>query len=93
MANVLTTNPWKLDTTGAITTDRVRVKRILWNNPTDATHTLIIKDKNGNVVYSRNATAVGVDDVDVEVAECAGQEWNGITLDTIGSGAVYLTYE
>lgn len=93
MANVLTINPWKLDSTGVVTTERVRVARVAWINPTDAAHTLILHDKNGNIVYSRNATAAGADDVEHDVAACAGQEWNGLTVNTIGSGIAYVTYK
>lgn len=96
MANDTTKNPWILDgTVGTVTTTRLRVSRVRWVGPTDATHVATLNDAAGRAMLKMNADAAGADVEVVEVAECAGQEWAGLAVPTGGipSGAVYLTYE
>lgn len=81
---------WVCDTTGALTTERVKVKTVRWDGGTSASagDRAILKSANGSAFFS--STADGADFQDEELVET----WiNGITVDTLGHGTLYITLE
>ena len=85
MANVITGNPWVLDTVEAVSTARIPIKRIVWHEPTTANHNLVINDQNGKEIWAKEALAGGAG-MDYELADVG---WvNGMTIATLDSGTV-----
>lgn len=88
MANALNYRPWRLDTVGVIFDRSVKVWNLYWFRPTDTAHTLVIKNKAGLVVFEGQC-------------EVANQSqyfriedwWDGVTLDTLGSGVLYVYFQ
>lgn len=89
MGNDVTSNPWVLDSTGAVTTDLLRVKGIRWVGATTAAHAAILKDKNGKVKWSSVASGANYVESDT-IYTRPGQNWDGLTVDTLGSGKLYV---
>jgi sugar (pentulose or hexulose) kinase len=83
-----TVNPWILDTAEVITAMQLVIDKIRWVGATTAGHQLILHDADGNVVYS--AVATGANNTEESEALNA---WtiNGLTVNQIDSGIVYLT--
>ena len=91
MANITSNNPWVLDSTGAVTTMNLRVKGVRWSGGTTAGHAAIIKDKNGAVVWSSLAAgANNVEADDINNPGGSGLDWQGLTVDTLASGKLYI---
>ena len=94
MSNTLTGRVWVCDTAfTTASTDRCFVSRMQWN-PTTQGHNLIIKDKNGKVLWT--STALGsVDLVGPEIWENPDPRLNyfdGFDVDTIDGGTVYVYF-
>lgn len=90
MANDITGNPWFLDTTGTIYTDKVKIESIVWSDQVAAGDQLLIKDNNGKTILDTKASAANT------------EQWfgikgwfNGIVLTTLASGKVmlYMAYK
>lgn len=92
MANILTGNPWVLDTASAtpIVTYRVRIGQIEWIGGTNAGHVAEMKDGAGNVVYRAEAGGGNNEDVRLRHGK-ATDSFVGLALTTIDSGKVYVT--
>lgn len=88
MANSTTGNPWKLDTTGVISTNTIYVKRIRWTPTTDA-HDILIHDNAGHEVWSLKAIAGDTNQAIPYWIEIDGPV-NGINLVTLDSGTVHV---
>jgi hypothetical protein len=86
MANDVTTNPWKLDTTGPITADNVRIERVRWVGATTATHTAELRDSSGKTIVAFVAPADNYTE-DVPI----WREYTGMTLQTLQSGTLYIS--
>jgi hypothetical protein len=86
MANDLTMNPWKLDTTGALSSENVRIERARWVGGTTAGHTCEVRDGAGKTIVAFVATGANYSE-DVPV----WREVTGVTLQTLGSGTLYLS--
>lgn len=86
MANDVAGNPWKLDTTGAVSSANVRIERIRWVGGTTAGHTCVLHDAAGKTVVSFVAAGANyTEDVPVR------REYTGLTLTTLASGIVYVS--
>lgn len=98
MANDITGMPLKLDTTGAtsVVTKTIRISKIRWVAPTTVDHAVILKDGAGRVVFHATLTDIGTA-TNVIAGEPESDfnpplEVTGLTLDTLGSGTVYVYY-
>jgi hypothetical protein len=92
MANILTANPWVLNTPGVITTDTVRVGRLRWvAEGAAAGDNVVVSDSAGHVFWE--ATAAGVNTI-VESNPFVGIEGDcrGLVLTTIQAGKLYVSY-
>lgn len=79
---------WEINTTGTVTTDRVKIKNIRWVGATAAGHVCEIQDGNGGSFFKSTAMAIYWDD------EQLMETWfNGISVLTIDSGTLYIIYE
>jgi len=87
MANALTDKVWVIDTAESLTTDPVYIKKIRWSGATTAGHTAIIHDQAGKVVWS--SVAAGANNVEAEQIE--SHVINGLDVDTLASGTLYIT--
>jgi hypothetical protein len=85
MSNVITANPWSLDTEGAVYTHSVKIKTIHWVTPAAADDVLIIKDKNGNVIVQAVCEVDGSSQI-----FRIGKWYAGLTVDTLDSGTVLV---
>jgi hypothetical protein len=87
MANILSINPWSLDTVGLVPqyTDIVRIEDISWQGATTIGHQLLITDRNGNLIWSATCSGVG--------QQNRGKLFwvNGFWLKTLDSGVVIVT--
>lgn len=82
MANSITGNPWKLDTTGVITTAPVYIKNLMWVNAT--TGSLVITDNAGRDIIRDTWSATK----NLNYGEI---KWiAGMNLVTIGSGELIV---
>jgi hypothetical protein len=79
MANDITGNPWKLDSTGAVSTAQTYLKNIMWLNGTGS---LLIVDNTGRDIIRDVWTA------ETEHNYGALQWVNGVNVTTIGGGEV-----
>lgn len=87
MANDITTSPLILDSTGTVYASGAIIKAnsIRWVGATTAGHACILKNAAGRVVW--HSVASGANFVDVDRPEAL---WNGLSVDTLGSGKVYI---
>ena len=89
MANVYGHRQWILDTTGVISTDRIRVKKMEWV-PNAANDDLAIVDNNSEEVWTvTNALTGGRAGVEV-IDFSEGQDFEGFNLSTLGGGTLYV---
>ena len=88
MANDVTTQPWIIDSTGVLTTDDIRIKHIRWDATAAAAgNAVILKDKNGRVVWESHATGSNYDEDSLSENQ---RFFPGLTVDRIDSGTVYI---
>jgi hypothetical protein len=86
MANDTNGTPWILDTAGAVTTARVNAKTVRWVAPAaSAGQKVILKNAAGRVVWEDYATGSNY-----VVSDRVETIWNGLTVDTIDSGKLYI---
>ena len=88
MANDLDGNPYKIDTAGVITTNSIFVRRMVWRKPTATEDKLVILDSNGRILWDQNAYACGAG---ISIKRDINCVCNGIKIDTIDSGIVFIT--
>lgn len=87
MANQLKTNPWVLDTAAAtlLATYNMRIHHMEFVGYSTATHTCILKDVNGNVIWQAHG------DVGLENIVSFDLGWvQGLALTTLDSGKVLV---
>jgi hypothetical protein len=92
MANDTTTNPWIITTKGLITSDPVRVQKLLWvANAAD--NDCVVAHANGKTVWPVRAIASGANN------ESVGQEsiefnppwpFEGLDVETLDGGTLYV---
>jgi len=82
-------NPWKVtgSDTGVMTTNGVRIKKILWDSPTTAGHTLTITDNAGHEIWNRDALAAGND---IQYVHELDQYFRGVNITAHQSGTVWI---
>lgn len=93
MSNVLTGNPFLLDTastSAVLTTLKLRVGHIHWQGAT-ANDVLILKDAAGNTKFQ--GTATGADMYWDHIGEFGGSDWAGLIAYQIPHGLVQLVYK
>ena len=94
MANVLTDNPWVIDTAGSanLRTAWSDIRRILWVAPGSvAGDEANVQDQNSNVIFRRLATGANTS-VFEEYEERFGRPVNGLKVPTLGSGILYIFF-
>jgi hypothetical protein len=91
MANSTAINPWKLDSTGAVTTGSLYPRSVTWTGGTSGQQ-CILKDKNGNIVWQAKSAGADISQ-EINHGPDTGIYWNGLTVDTLASGLVLLYYE
>ena len=84
-----TAQPWVLTTTGVVTTDDIRIKHLRWvgTAQSQSGDAAILKDKNGKVIWS--SYAYGAYNVEDSLTENQ-RFFPGLTVDTLGSGAIHV---
>lgn len=93
MANDVTSNPWILDSLGAVTADPIRVKEVRWVGSTTAGHQAVINDKNGKLKWE--SLAGGGNNVEESLPNIDRRiptTWDGLTVATLGSGKLEVYY-
>ena len=92
MANVLTANPWVLNTPGTITTDTIRINQLRWvAEGAAAGDNVVVSDSAGHVFWE--ATAAGVNaTIDTNPYEGNTGNIRGFVLTTIDAGTLYVYY-
>ena len=85
MANVVTTNPLVLDSTGAALTGPVTMKAILFTAADGST--LVLSDADGNALVTLETDA---GDLNPSVTIPGGIKANGLTVTTIDAGVAYV---
>lgn len=85
MASSLVTNPWWTTSAGVLTTALVQVRSFAWVGPTTAGHAVVVKDKDGNIVWK----AVAGTNLNDE-RHCCSMNCNGLNVDSIGSGVLFI---
>ena len=92
MANDLTKNPWKVDTQAAtvLSTSPLRVRGVRWVGGTTAGHLATIKDQNGRIVWT--SVAAGANHVESDLTNSGpnGWNWDGLIVDDLDSGILYI---
>ena len=88
MANVINSPIWKLDTTGVVVAagTMIRLRSVRWVGGVTASDAAILKDSSGRVIY--HATATGGNFLDAHFY--SGLTVNGLTVDTLASGTIYV---
>lgn len=92
MANDTTGNPWKLDTTGVITTGLLRVRGVRWVGGTTAGHAATILDNNGDTLWTSVASGANYVESDLINSGPTGWNWQGLNLSALQSGTVYIEF-
>jgi hypothetical protein len=85
MADDLTSNPWVIDSTGAKTSNQVRIARIAWKNASALNDTVLIVDGNGKTIFEDFASGATYN-----VSEPIARVYDGVTVSTLSSGKLYL---
>lgn len=84
---------WRLTSADAgtiITREQIRVNTVIWDNPTNAAHRVELRDINDNIVFSADAKAADATDWYGLPDTPSGRDWNGLKVETLGSGTVQL---
>jgi hypothetical protein len=100
MSNLLDQNPLIFDaasTTAVVITDRVKITKIRWSEPTTVDHTAILKDKNGKELWKGSLLDIGtatntlvlIPDSDFNPPMIA----DGLIMHTLGSGRLFVHYD
>jgi hypothetical protein len=89
MANDLTGSPYKIDTAGVITTDKIFVNQMVWQEPAAAEDDLVVSDANARTLWDENAY-IGGNGVSIE--QDINHFCDGITVDTIDSGILFIYF-
>lgn len=85
MSNDVSANPWKLDTTGAVSSAVERIERVRIVGMSTAGHTAELRDAAGSTIVSFVAAGSNyTEDVPVH------REVTGVTLQTLQSGTVFV---
>jgi len=85
MANSVTTNPIVLDTAGAVSTDRLTIKAVVFTAANG--EGLVLSDTAGNAIISLEAST---GDLSPSVTVPGGIKTDGLTVTTIDGGVAYL---
>jgi hypothetical protein len=89
VANQLSAIPWEVDTVGVLIASGIKVKAFTWTAPTSLGDELILHDSQGNVVLHAIAEA----DAQSQVYYKGGVWYDGLTLDTLDSGVLYIDFK
>lgn len=86
MSNDVSTNPWKLDTAGAISSAVERIERVRIVGMSTAGHTAELQDAAGKTIVAFVAAGTNYSE-DVPVH----REVTGVTLQALQSGTVFVS--
>ena len=89
MANDLNGSPLKVDTAGVIYVCNIFVTQMVWQEPAAAEDDLVVLDANGRTLWDENAYIGGAG---VSIEQDINHICEGITVDTIDSGTLYIYY-
>jgi len=90
MANIITANPWKIDTASAtaVSTDNnLKVKFVRWVGATTAGHRCVIQDEEATPFWDAYANATNYTERDE-----LNLSRNGIIVPTLDSGTLYIYF-
>jgi hypothetical protein len=90
MTDVTTGNPWKLDSTGAKTTNPTYVYKFVWTPTTDGDD-ISVTDNGGNEIWAYKAIA-GDSNQAIEYEKLIENSVNGITVTTIDNGTLWVYF-
>jgi hypothetical protein len=95
VANDLSSRQWRLDTALAFGTaaailwpTNLYVKSMYWASPGAAPQSLVVKDRNGKIVWAPVTIAGETDEADVRLNDIGWVE--GIVLDTLTAGVLFV---
>lgn len=90
MANQYRDRVWRIDTASAtaITTDMVDIEYIRWLGATDAGHTAIIQDGDGEEIWRADANST-----DYSEESAVRLVAKGLIVPTLGSGVLFLYHK
>jgi len=94
MSNIVTVNPWLLDSASstAVSNDRLKIQSFRWVGGSTAGHQCIVKNKNGVQVWE--SICAGANHVDDSSAIAPnGFDIDGLALTTIGSGRLSVYFK
>lgn len=77
--------PWVIDTTGTLTTDRVKINYVIWFDCDTDDDQFVLKDTAGNIVYQDTDGEAGKPHVIYPGTECTG-----LSLETLDSGYLLI---
>jgi hypothetical protein len=89
MANDVQGNPWVIDTASAtaLTSNLVKISRMVWREPTTVGHALSVTDANSKEVWDEYAIAAG-NGINYEREV---ENWvNGLIVPTLDSGTLLI---
>ena len=89
MPNDLNGSPLKVDTAGVVYTGNIFVNQMVWQEPAAAEDDLVVLDANGRTLWDENAYIGGTG---VSIEQDINQICEGITVNTIDSGTLYIYY-
>ena len=90
MPNDLGGSPYKIDTAAVIFTRKLRVKQMVWQEPAAAGEDLVVSDANGRTLWDENAYTGGTG---ISIEQDFNIICDGITVDTIDSGTLYIYFD
>ena len=89
MPNDLNGSPLKVDTAGVVYKGTLFVSQMVWQEPAAAEDDLVVLDANGRTLWDENAYIGGTG---VSIEQDINQNCEGITIDTIASGTLFIYF-
>jgi hypothetical protein len=91
MANSRTSQVWKIDTPGVLTTKQVRVRGVSWVAKSAAAgHDATLMDANCNVMWASVAAGANYKESDSIDSQ---QPWNGLSCYEVDSGYLLIEFD
>jgi hypothetical protein len=87
--NDLNGSPFKIDTAGVIYTGPIFVTKMVWQEPAAAAEDLVVLDSDVRTLWDENSYAGGIG---ISIEQDINQICNGIEVDVIDSGTLYIYF-
>ena len=90
MADNLGSNPMKIESASATakTTDRLKIRRIVWENPTTDADSCVVQNKDGNQIVKFDPAIAGYNQEFSLGSD--GQWFKGLLVPTLDSGTLWV---